>query len=65
MQTKWIFLQEMPRRSFAAKLQMSDSGFEVEKDQVIVDASGDRILKLLFINCSLKSRAIKAVNFDK
>ena len=58
-----LFWKKMPTRTYIAKSEKSAGGFKAAKDRVTFlfcsNASGDRILKPLIINRSLKPRALK------
>ena len=68
MQTQSTFFEKkIPRRIWPNR--KSVGGFKVEKDRArflfCSDASGDRILRPLLINRSLKPQAMKGVDIDK
>ncbi|GFW83336.1 tigger transposable element-derived protein 1 [Trichonephila clavipes] len=57
------FGKKMPTRTYIAKSEKTASGFKAAKDRVTLllcsNASGDRMLKPLLVNRSLKPRALK------
>ncbi|UYV68894.1 hypothetical protein LAZ67_6001509 [Cordylochernes scorpioides] len=58
-----LFWKKMPTRTYIAKSEKNASGFKAAKDRVTLllcsNASGDRMLKPLLVNRSLKPRALK------
>ncbi|GFW60284.1 tigger transposable element-derived protein 1 [Trichonephila clavipes] len=58
-----LFWKKMPTRTYIAKSEKTASGFKAAKDRVTLllcsNASGDRMLKPLLVNRSLKPRALK------
>lgn len=64
-----IFWKKMPNRTYVAKAQKSAGGFKAAKDRVTLlfcsNASGDRMLKPLLVNRSLKPRSMKGVDISR
>lgn len=64
-----LFWKKMPKRTYLSKTTKSASGFKAAKDRVTLlfcsNASGDRMLKPLFINKSQMPRAMKGENMEK
>ncbi|GFY07869.1 tigger transposable element-derived protein 1 [Trichonephila clavipes] len=58
----------MPTRTYIAKSEKTASGFKAAKDRVTLllcsNASGDRMLKPLLVNRSLKPRALKGKDLN-
>ncbi|GFW55895.1 tigger transposable element-derived protein 1 [Trichonephila clavipes] len=58
----------MPTRTYIAKVEKTASGFKAAKDRVTLllcsNASGDRMLKPLLVNRSLKPRALKGKDLN-
>ncbi|GFU90384.1 tigger transposable element-derived protein 1 [Trichonephila clavipes] len=63
-----LFLEKMPTRIYIAKSEKTASGFKAAKDRVALllcsNASGDRMLKPLLVNRSLKPRALKGKDLN-
>lgn len=61
-----LFWKKMPNRTYISKSEKTSSGFKAAKDRVTLllcsNAYGDKILKPLLVNKSLKPRAIKNKN---
>lgn len=59
----------MPSRTYIAKAEKRSSGFKACKARITVllcsNASGDRILKPLFVNQSLRPRVLKRKNLKQ
>ena len=59
----------MPKRTYLSKLTKSASGFKAAKDRITLifcsNASGDRMLKPLFINKSKTPRAMRGTDNRK
>ncbi|GFV39008.1 tigger transposable element-derived protein 1 [Trichonephila clavipes] len=59
----------MPTRTYIAKSEKTASGFKAAKDRVTLllcsNASGDRMLKPLLVNRSLKPRALKGKDLNR
>ncbi|GFU59244.1 tigger transposable element-derived protein 1 [Trichonephila clavipes] len=59
-----LYWKRLPNRTYIAKDEKTASGHKESKDRVTLllcsNASGDRMLKLLLINKSLRPRALKA-----
>ena len=64
-----LFWKRMPTRTYIAKAEKKASGFKAAKDRVTFllcsNASGDRMLKPLVINRSLRPRALKGKDLKK
>lgn len=64
-----LFWKKMPTRTYIAKAEKKASGFKAAKDRVSFllcsNASGDRMLKPLLINRSLRPRALKGKDLKK
>ncbi|GFW19824.1 tigger transposable element-derived protein 1 [Trichonephila clavipes] len=58
-----LFWKKLPNRTYIAKDEKTASGHKASKDRVTLllcsNASGDRMLKPLLINKSLRPRALK------
>ncbi|GFX38980.1 tigger transposable element-derived protein 1 [Trichonephila clavipes] len=63
-----LFWKKMPTRTYIAKSEKTASGFKAAKDRVTLllcsNASGDRMLKPLLVNRSLKPRALKGKDLN-
>ncbi|UYV66939.1 hypothetical protein LAZ67_4003389 [Cordylochernes scorpioides] len=63
-----LFWKKMPTRTYIAKSEKNASGFKAAKDRVTLllcsNASGDRMLKPLLVNRSLKPRALKGKDLN-
>ncbi|GFX89143.1 tigger transposable element-derived protein 1 [Trichonephila clavipes] len=63
-----LFWKKMPTRTYIAKSEKTTSGFKAAKDRVTLllcsNASGDRMLKPLLLNRSLKPRALKGKDLN-
>ncbi|UYV76289.1 hypothetical protein LAZ67_13003275 [Cordylochernes scorpioides] len=63
-----LFWKKMPTRTYIAKSEKNASGFKAAKDRVTLllcsNASGDRMLKPLIVNRSLKPRALKGKDLN-
>lgn len=59
----------MPNRTYIAQTEKKAGGFKVAKDRVILlfcsNASGDKIMKPLLVNKSLRPRALKGKELNK
>lgn len=64
-----VYWKKMPSRTFLAKSQRIVEGFRAAKDRVTIllcsNASGDRVLKPLVVNQSLRPRAMKYLDLNK
>ncbi|UYV63958.1 hypothetical protein LAZ67_2006137 [Cordylochernes scorpioides] len=63
-----LFWKKMPTRTYIAKSEKNASGFKAAKDRVTLllcsNASGDRMLKPLLVNRSLKPRALNGKDLN-
>ncbi|UYV84931.1 hypothetical protein LAZ67_X004047 [Cordylochernes scorpioides] len=63
-----LFWKKMPTCTYIAKFEKNASGFKAAKDRVTLllcsNASGDRMLKPLLVNRSLKPRALKGKDLN-
>ncbi|GFU91055.1 tigger transposable element-derived protein 1 [Trichonephila clavipes] len=63
-----LFWKKIPTRTYIAKSEKTASGFKAAKDRVTLllcsNASGDRMLKPLLVNRSLKPRALKGKDLN-
>ncbi|UYV76721.1 hypothetical protein LAZ67_14001873 [Cordylochernes scorpioides] len=63
-----LFWKKMPTRTYIAKSEKNASGFKAAKDRVTLllcsNASGDRMLKPLLVNRSLKPPALKGKDLN-
>jgi len=64
-----LFWKRMPSRTYIANSEKKAGGFKVAKDRVTLlfccNASGDKILKPLLVNRSLRPRALKGKDLNK